>query len=76
MIDVDLVGECGIDQTGHTLTTGQSIVACSGKEYQHQITVTIKVKKKQLRYNPDESIHRAVLISRIFIFSIFIVSTA
>jgi len=46
MIDVDLVGECGIDQTGHTLTTGQSIVACSGKEYQHQVTVAIQAKEK------------------------------
>jgi len=46
MIDEDLVGECGIDQTGHTLTTGQSIVACSGKEYQHQVTVAIQAKEK------------------------------
>jgi len=46
MIDIDLVGERGVDQTGHTLTTGQSIIACSGTEYQHQITVTKLGKEK------------------------------
>ena len=29
MVEVDLAGEGGVDQTGHVLTTGHPIIACN-----------------------------------------------
>ena len=55
MIDVDLVGERGVDQAGHTLTTGQTIVTWQGEGYQHQFTVTMQGEEYQRHYEYQEN---------------------
>lgn len=40
MVEVDLVGEGGVDQTGYVLTTGHSIIACNWKRKQKKLVLS------------------------------------